>query len=164
MAGPWVTTVDVKGRLTDMLSVGTLVPRWDSIIGDAISDGYRDLRTRLISRGYTEGQLDAWDDRISYNRDQALFWCFVKGAGLGGYSDQDYSKLDHRKELENPELGISIGGTIVLPGAAADVGSVIVGTLVIDAGPDENSTYRTQSDRREIWGSGGLNEYGPWIQ
>jgi hypothetical protein len=153
MAGPYVSSATIKTKLADRLHKleADLDARWDSIITDSIAAAYRDIRARMMNPtlGYTQAQLDAWDDRVSYSVDQTLFWCFVNGAGLDGYSDQDYSKLDHRKELENPGFTMFSGGVIVEPGIiAAGNGSIYSGDICQrSGGVDIHSTFRTEADR-----------------
>lgn len=154
MPGPWVTSEQLQQAVADDLHKGdrtALRSRWVAICDRSIVRGYRDIYTRLVAKGYTPAQLDAWDDRVSYTMDQALFWAFVEGSGLADYSDRDYNKLDHRKELAEESFAIMINGQVVLPGLSAmDIGgSVLGGSLTTDVGEITGpSTFRTQYDRR----------------
>ena len=108
-----------------------------------------------MGKGYTSGQLDGWDDRVRFNLDQSTFWALVRGAGLGGYEDRDYSKLDHRKEIEQSAT-IMIGGVAVAPSATnpgfgAEVGTMTFGNTGINYG----TTFGLRTLRR-----GGVNQYG----
>jgi hypothetical protein len=118
MAGPWVEAGDLKQSVADILKeadVAALEPRWDRQIPLAIQTAYSDLVGILLARGYTIGQLDQWDNRVTYNRQQALFWLYTE-AGLGqGYDDKEIDKLDRRKELKETAT-IMVNGTPVTPG------------------------------------------------
>lgn len=142
MAGPWVTADNLKQEVADILKkdVSDLAAYWDRHVTRTRNDGYNDLVSRLAGKGYTPAQMDAWDDRERFNRDQALFWLYVKGAGLGAYDDKEINKLDHRKELETATT-IMIGGKAVAPGAETvdDGASVGIGTMTED-------DYRIKSD------------------
>jgi hypothetical protein len=148
----WITPAQIKARIADRLSmvVTALPPKWDGICADAVSAGYSDIVTRLRVKGYTQAQIDVWDDRIRYLTDQAVFWACVNGGIAAGYDDKEFNKLDHRKELEGTTLAIMIGGAIVLPGEAGGIGgSVLGGRLALDNGNVSGpSTFRTQRDRR----------------
>lgn len=158
MAGPYIVAADVKQDVADCLhkDVAKLKPLWDRITADAVIDGYTDVRNRLLIKGFTDAQVDAWDDRVRYTRDQSLFWALTKGANFGEYSDRDINKLDHRKELESPFLiAISINGAMQKPGATVG-GPVQSGTVVTQSdGVDYGTTFGLKVNR---WG--GKNEYG----
>lgn len=157
MAGPWVTSAELQQAVADDLHKGdksALRARWVAICDRSVVRGYRDIYTRLVAKGYTPEQLDVWDDRKSFTMDQALFWAFVEGSGLADYSDRDYNKLDHRKELADDSFAIMISGQVVLPGLSSQGigGSVLGGTLTTDTGEvSPHSTFRTQADRRGAW-------------
>jgi len=85
--------------------------------------------------------------------DQSLFWAFVEGSGLADYSDRDYNKLDHRKEVEDAKFALLINSVPVLPGQANDgTASVLGGNMSTTTGDvSKQSTFRTQKERREWW-------------
>lgn len=161
MPGPWIDAVILKQALADRLkkSVASLQGYWDNIVTDALSAGYSDLVVRLLAKGFTVNQLDAWDDRVRFNKDQSLFWCFVNGAGLGDYSDLSVNKLDHRAELEKSAT-IMISGIATPPGATAETGvTPAVGSLTQQSdGIDYGSTFGLKINRKD-----GRNEYGDSI-
>ena len=66
--------------------------------------GWRDVSNLLRGRGYTDAQLDGWDDRVSYNLDQSLFWAYIEGGGPAEQSERDVKELDHRKQLADEWL------------------------------------------------------------
>lgn len=155
MASP-VTTADLQQMVADDLHKGdkaALKSRWIAICTRSVERGWRDLKNRLLVRGYTDAQIEAWDDKVSFTQDQSLFWAFVEGSGLADYSDRDYNKLDHRKEVEDAKFLLVIGGIPVVPGQTdAGYGAVIGGIMTLSEGEvSEYSTFRTQKDRRERW-------------
>lgn len=135
MPGPWAIVADVKQEVADVLKkdVATLEAYWTRLITLTVNDGYNDCVARLLGRGYTMAQLDGWDDRVRYNRDQCLFWLFVRGFLPSASDDREVDKLDHRKELETVTT-IMVNGVAVPPGATdVDAGaSVGSGTISED--------------------------------
>lgn len=140
MAGPWISDADLKSALADMLgkTSASLVGKWTDIVTAANVAAANDIAQRLLARGYSAAQIDAWDYRAVFNRDIGLFWALVKGGGLADYSDVGINKLDRRKELDT--LAVLIGGAVALPAVDATTGGFAVGggdfidTLVADGG------------------------------
>lgn len=134
MAGPWVLAADLKQDVADILKeadVANLEPRWDRQIPRAISTAYADLTGTLLGKGYTIEQLDQWDNREQFNRQQALFWLYTE-SGLGiGNDDKEINKLDRRKELAESTT-IMINGVPVAPGSTDSVGGVGGGLISED--------------------------------
>lgn len=143
MAGPWISEADLKQKVADILKkdVGDLDAYWDRHVATARTDGYGDIAARLLGRGYTMSQLDAWDDRVKYNRHQALYWLFVEGYLPTDADDREINKLDHRKELEDPGITLMINGQAVPPGSTDETDGGSVGGGVID-----ESDYRITTD------------------
>lgn len=155
MANPWITAATVLDRIANALhvaSAASLNARWTAIATRAADAGYRDIYTRLVKRGYTVEQLNSWDYRESFVSDQAAYWALVEGSGLADYSDRDYNKFDHRKELDDAAFAVLINGAVVEPGYSGENpgGSVISGFIAQSGYPEisEGSTFRTQRDRR----------------
>lgn len=158
---PYVTVDTVRAALEQDLrknGQGFKNPdAWNGIIGRAVTRAERDILTRLLGKGYTDAQISASDDIVSYVLDQALFWSLTEGTDSVG-KDRDFSALDHRKELENPNwLGLRIGGVIVSPGGTDDgAADVQAGDLNMNTGgTDYFSTFGVGRLRQ-----GGFNEYG----
>jgi hypothetical protein len=141
MPGPWVTTEEVLQDVADILKkdVEKLEMYWLRIADRVLNDGYNDCVSRLLGRGYTMAQLDGWSDRVRYNRDQSLFWLFVRGFLPSNSDDREVDKLDHRKELETA-LTIMVNGVAVAPGATENDGASVGGGTISEAG------YRIKSD------------------
>lgn len=120
MPGPWITEGDLKQRLADLVAkdVGQLPARWDSTILDSNRSAALDVAGRLLARGYTAAQVDAWDRRAEFNADIGLFWCLTKGGIPTAASDLHIAKLDRRKELD--AVLVTIGGVPVEPGGGSD--------------------------------------------
>lgn len=118
MAGPWISDDQLKQKLADILQVD--VADFDSIKSSTITDSnnaaWNDILSILVARGYTMAQVDAWDQRVVYNTDIAMFWAFVKGRLPIADGTMQVDKLDRRKELL--EMVLLIGGVPVLPGPA----------------------------------------------
>lgn len=150
----WVTVDDVLQAVADDLHKGDkaqLRTRWTAIATRAVERAHSDLIGILTAKGYTIAQLEGWDDRARYARDQALFWAYVEGAALDNPSDRDYNKLDNRQALIKGDISILINGGVVLPGLsdAAIGGSVLTGVLNTSSNLNVSpSTFDTQAYRR----------------
>lgn len=167
---PYITTAQLKTRLAAALSKaeGDLISKWTQIITDALAAGYRDIRQGVMNPklGYTQDQLDAWDDNASYVMDQSLFWALVNGAGLSGYDPSTYNKLDHRAEMAKPGFVIFIAGVPAVPGAiSGGTATGVLGGQIIQGtgGVDLCTTFRTQAERRREMGQYGAGT-GPFLE
>jgi hypothetical protein len=139
MPAPWITDADLKQALADLLKydVLDLNPSWDRLVPLANADAAGDINSILLAKGFTAAQIDQWDNRVTYNRDIALYHLLVKGAALAAYDQTTVDKLDRRKMLEE-SAALMINGAIVTPGADDSAG---VGGGVID-----DSNYRINMD------------------
>lgn len=157
MPGPWFTGDQCYARVTNRLSSQTPADKWVEICNDAANTAYTDLRNILANKGYTPGQMDAWDDRVTYSQDQAMFWAWVNGGQLAP-GDEKADKLDRRKELI-ASVGIMINGVLTEPGADPAVG-VGSGSFAINrGGVDYGSTFGLRVNRQN-----GINQYGDPLQ
>lgn len=159
MPGPYITRADLLIALKQDMrkTVSGLKPDWDGIADRAIARSWRDLKNRLMGKGYTEGQLDGWDDRVSFSMDQAIFYALTEGTDTFA-ADRDLSHLDHRKELEIPSfVGIMSNGVIITPNTAdPEAMEVSTGSLgMLGDGTDLGTTFGIGKLR-----AGGYNEYG----
>lgn len=124
-----ITDAQLKDRLASLLSkngAALNADKWDVIVSDSNRSAYWDIVSRLMNRGYTKAQVDAWDRLAEYTIDIGLYWCAIKGGGLEGYDDKFISKLDRRKELD--EVFVTEAGVE----AAIDEGDIGVGGQVTD--------------------------------
>ncbi|WP_439627490.1 hypothetical protein [Gemmata sp.] len=127
--GPWITAADLKQALADLLKqdLAALAPIYDRVAAQAVLSGYADVSTILFGKGYTAGQLDAWDNRVGVSTDQSLWRAALLVGGLGEYADKFVTALDRRKELMDAST-IMIGGVPVAPGGT-DVGGISHGRV-----------------------------------
>lgn len=97
---------------------------YHDIVADANEWAYNEIRSRLIYRGFSQAQIDAWGRRAEFNLALGLYWSFV----LGGVSEQlpegYLSKLDRRDELD--EVFVLLG----TPPAQVLIGQVTAGNAV----------------------------------
>jgi hypothetical protein len=75
---------------------------------------------RLLQRGYTQAQIDAWNRTPEFHQCIALWWCFTFGGVPYVGNDQRVAEFDRREELSDPLTAIFIDGKMVLPGANAE--------------------------------------------
>lgn len=94
-------------------SVTLLGPQWGNICTMAVDDGYKDIATIMIGKGYSETDVLAWDRLTSFHRLQSLYYAFVHGAGLHNFDDRWVNKLDQRDALRSPDMAITSSGGIV---------------------------------------------------
>lgn len=75
---------------------------------------------RLLQRGYTRPQIDAWARTREFHECVALWWCFTFGGVPYVGDDRRVKEFDRRAELSDPLTAIFIDGKMVLPGANAE--------------------------------------------
>src|SRR5436189_228358 len=123
MPGPWFTNDQLKTLVAKVLrkQVADLADYWDEFVADSNTDAVADINEILQGKGYTAAQIDAWDYRVTYNRDIALYHALVKGGALADYDQTTVDKLDRRKLLTESS-GIMINNAMVLPGGADQAG------------------------------------------
>jgi hypothetical protein len=160
VAGPWVDDADVKQAVADGLKkdVAGLKQQWDRIVARCVTRAYVDLRNFLIGRGFTAGQLDAWDDRRQYNLDQALYYSYLEGGGPEDQENFPYRRFDRVSALmkEDDPLTLMVNGVLQGPGAGEDAGTIGGGTInLAPDGIDYGTTFGLAAGRRN-----GMNAYG----
>lgn len=113
----FLTDAQVKTKLAANLKVAEadLPDAWDEIVPDANTAGQNEVTQAITNLGYTAAQAATWDRAAEFNRDMALFWCLVNGAGLHGHDPTFIDKLDRRAELKEITAPILIGGEPVDP-------------------------------------------------
>lgn len=133
MAGPWVINADIKQDVADILKVDVaeLEDYWVRQIANAIASGYRDIKNLMLDTGWSMAQLDSWDDRISYTRQQTMFWLFTETPLGLGMDDREVLKLDQRKTLKDLTT-LAINGQLV-PLTTAEHGGSVGGGLMDDS-------------------------------
>lgn len=85
-------------------------------LADAIDWAYSAIVSRLLSRGYSQSQVDAWDYRVEFNKSVAIYWLLVNVANLDA-STVWVDKFDRRAELDT--LSLIVGGVVVTPATQA---------------------------------------------
>lgn len=142
MAGPWITNDALTQLVASTIkkAVVDLAPYWAEFVADSNTDAVADINSILQGKGFTPAQIDAWDNRVTYNRDIALYLALVKGGAMAEYDQTTIDKLDRRKMLTEAG-GIMINGLIVLPGAS-DTGAGAEGGVISEAGYRINSHTR----------------------
>ena len=75
----FITSGQLKTRVANALKVdeNDLPGNWDQTIEDAATDAYREIVGKLMARGFTQAQIDAWDRGAEFQRDIGLFWNLV---------------------------------------------------------------------------------------
>ena len=92
----------------------------------------QEVTGRLLQRGYTQPQIDAWARTPEFQECIALWWCFTFGGVPYVGGDERVKEFDRRKELSDPLTAVFVDGHMVLPGANAEAdpgGSVSSGRM-----------------------------------
>lgn len=139
MPGPWYPASDLEGDVRQILKEDTLEDYWPPLCAKAAETAYADLAGVLLGKGYTIAQLDQWDFRRAYSRQQALFWLYTESSLGIGYDDKEINKLDRRKELTE-------SATILINGAAVGYGSDSAGG--VGGGVIAETNYRITGETR----------------
>jgi hypothetical protein len=96
------TDADVKTLLASTLKLAneaSLPPYWDQIIYLAHIQALEDIQDRLVTRGFSLAQIQAFDRLAEFERDIALYHALVKGAALEQYDSTYVRMMDRRTEL-----------------------------------------------------------------
>lgn len=131
MPGPWIDDATLLADVANSLGVDDptgLPPRWSQIVRDANANAAADLTNILRNAGYTQAQIDTWDDRISYNRRLGVVYALTLGAPLSDVPMDKLETLDPRPMLKETPLTISIGGVPTAPVLnASQIGGIAFG-------------------------------------
>lgn len=93
---------DVLADLADVLkqAAADLPDHWGRIVPRAHASAVQEIYGRLLNRGFTAAQVDAWDRVEEFERDLSLYWCLVRGGAYGQIDEAALKALDRRKELD----------------------------------------------------------------
>ncbi len=129
---PYITTAELKTALAqayqtpdeEELGIGAVT------LANAVRFGYNEIIDRMTRRGFSQGQIDAWDRRVEFNTQLSLFWCFAYGGVPTSGDDKWVKNFDVRKDLN--EVGLFIDGLKVWPTLAKneDPGGKIGGGML----------------------------------
>src|ERR1700682_3004132 len=72
---------------------------WDPIVRRSNKAAYREIVRRLAKRGFTQQQIDAWEDGDDFQGKLGLWWCFTLGGLPEDYSDKYLKQLDCRADI-----------------------------------------------------------------
>lgn len=159
MPGPWIDLATFRVRIGDLLQKAdpsTLKVK-DSALQDSLTAAANNVTNILLGRQYTLAQIDAWDSRVEYNVDIALYWAFSRGAIPGNYSDTFIKTFDRRNELKESVFKLVCAGTVVRPGSD---GQTTAGAT-IGYGPIAVDVSIPRWDGRRPW-DGGYGSEGRW--
>ncbi len=128
---PFVLDSDVLNAVSAILhktAQDPLASEYVEMCVEANANATGDIYRILLTRGYDQGQIAAWDDAPLYALDQAIYWVLMRAPAFGSYPDTFPKQFDRRKELaEIP--AIMIGGAPVVPSGAQGTGGVSHGRL-----------------------------------
>lgn len=132
----FIQDADLQVALEDMLRVprGAFSAGDSAYVGDILHDAnvaaYQEIQGRLLKRGLTQAQLDAWDRGAEFQTAIGLFWALVRAAGLSeGVRPEVLRALDRRKELSDPDLELFSGGVPLVPPTPPADGLVTTGVM-----------------------------------
>ena len=117
MAGPYITDDQLLTALGGALyktDPSTLAIDANTLHSANVF-AYQQIVGAMLTRGFSQGQVDSWDQAIEYSTHLALYWCFTYGGVPFGGEAAQKDKFDRRKELKDCPL--FIGGVMQFPGA-----------------------------------------------
>ena len=84
----------------------------------AVTSAQQEIRGRLLSRGYTDAQVTAWDRLEEYHGivSRVILWGLSRAIAAGYDADTRKEMSDRRKELDT--VGVFVNSTLVNPLAA----------------------------------------------
>lgn len=104
---------------------------WTTIITDANTEAYNAIRTKLLDRGYSVANIDAWDRRVEFNTKLGVCIALENGAASKNYPLEAVDRICKcREELEN--VAIVVDDVVVDP----ESGNSRVGYGDVDTGAD----------------------------
>ncbi len=115
--------------------------KWGPIIQQAHQAAYRAIRGALLLRGFTQAQVDAFDDGAFYERTLSLFFAGISGSFGEAYDLTAIKAMDLRRDLEGCQVFIS--GEWVRPGTGA------AGPGTVNTGQQRTSGCSTFGDSAE---------------
>jgi hypothetical protein len=93
----YATAAQVRAKIATRLGMAgpaSLPVHWQTLADEAVDDAYLIMRSRLIARGNTSAEIDAWEHRVSWNVNLAVYFAFVNASQAG----KDYG--DHVDKLK----------------------------------------------------------------
>lgn len=127
----YITDNELKTYLAAHLKaagVSSLPAHWDVLVPIANTAAYNEIRRRLLGRGFTTAQIDAWDERVFFS--YSLSVChLLKHAASGDTPDTWQKKFCIVDQLDTVDIMVS--GALVEPDAgASDFGH---GSITVDS-------------------------------
>ena len=96
MAANPVADATVQAKIQSLIATSeTLASKWTTIISDANANAYREVRRRLVTRGYTIAQVEAWECYSEYILDIGCYLALAEG---GLYSQESQAHIELRKK------------------------------------------------------------------
>lgn len=117
----YVTDDELKDQVAAVLAKAgrvDLVGSYDTLISTGNLAAYRIICDTLLTRGFTQAQIDAWDSRVIFNRMLGIYWTLISGPGLLDAKDilEPYNWEERLKTVQ-----VSASGIVTTPAGAADV-------------------------------------------
>ena len=113
---PFISDAQLRKAVASAVGVDVseLADRWDELISAANEAAANEIVTKLSARGFTVGQIDAWDRRAEFNRSLGLFFVGSDAGFMTAYSPVWVEMHDRRPELAAMEC-ITVGRVLVYP-------------------------------------------------
>lgn len=111
----YITASQLQAALASFLKIreADLPDYWQPLSSQAANFARQEIVGRLLRRGFTEAQVDAWDRDFEFSRDLGLWKAVVLGGAYTGFDANVLKALDRRRELD--EVLVFISGVWVKP-------------------------------------------------
>jgi hypothetical protein len=121
-----LTDAEVKDLLAAQLKMAPndLPGLYEKIVPRAHLFGYQECLGRLMRRGFTQAQVDAWDRLAEFEGDLSIWKALLMAGAYAGFDRDTLAALDRREELDT--VLVFDAGVYVDP-ATAEAGPGTVG-------------------------------------
>lgn len=109
----YITEAQLKEELAAYLHLtdsADLPAWWSPIIATANDSAYQTIVEKLLGRGYTMANIDAWSRRVEFSKYIGVYRALVAGVGVQAESDIWAEKLvrweDELNEVALPDVAV----------------------------------------------------------
>ncbi len=123
------------GNVLKLTDEASLPAYWDSVVDEAATFAYNEVRGALEARGFKLADVLAWDRLFEVTRDLGLWRSIVMGGVYAKFDAEVIKALDRRQELRT--ILVAVNDLYVKP-AVGEAGMAATGGPLLD---DNNTTF-----------------------